>query len=113
MGGAVAIGRAYYMLMDHPYAWSYIFWFSVVLNINLAMMNMLPLPVLDGGHITMAIGEWVRGKPLNGKILEWVQAGCAYMLMALMLYTLLKDIGDIVNKPKKQEIKLDWKAKNQ
>jgi regulator of sigma E protease len=113
MGGAVAIGRAYYLLMDHPYAWSYIFWFSVVLNINLAMMNMLPLPVLDGGHITMAIGEWVRGKPLSGKFLEWMQAGCAYLLMALMVYTLLKDVGDIVNKPKNQEIKLDWKAKSQ
>jgi regulator of sigma E protease len=36
-----------------------------MLNVNLALLNLLPFPVLDGGHITMALLEWVRRKPLN------------------------------------------------
>jgi regulator of sigma E protease len=37
-----------------------------LLNVNLALLNMLPLPVLDGGHITLAILEGIRRKPVTG-----------------------------------------------
>jgi membrane-associated protease RseP (regulator of RpoE activity) len=54
MSGPVGVGRLYYKLFQHPDGWRLVLWFSVVFNINLAILNMMPFPVLDGGHITMA-----------------------------------------------------------
>ncbi|HSY42496.1 MAG TPA: RIP metalloprotease RseP, partial [Candidatus Acidoferrum sp.] len=54
LGGAVMIIRVYYNLFQDDDGWRRVLWFSVVLNVNLALLNMLPLPVLDGGHITLS-----------------------------------------------------------
>ena len=50
LGGAVMIIRLYSNLLDSDYGWRRVIWFSVVLNVNLALLNLLPFPVLDGGH---------------------------------------------------------------
>lgn len=47
---------------------------SVVLNVNLAVLNILPLPVVDGGHVVMNTIELVFRRPLNVKVLEFVQS---------------------------------------
>ena len=54
LSGPVGIGRIYYLLFqsDHGLA-QLALWFSVILNVNLAILNMLPIPVLDGGHIVL------------------------------------------------------------
>jgi regulator of sigma E protease len=65
MGGPVTIVRTYMTILQNPEAWRWVLWFSVFLNVNLAVMNMLPFPVLDGGHITMAIIEWIRRRPIE------------------------------------------------
>ena len=65
MGGPVMMMRIYYMLFEQPEGWKLALWFSVLLNVNLALLNMLPLPVLDGGHITLALIEAARRKPVN------------------------------------------------
>ena len=65
------VGRLYYKLFQHPDGWRLVLWFSVVFNINLAILNMMPFPVLDGGHITMAAAEAIRRKPPQGRILEY------------------------------------------
>ncbi|MGB3121584.1 MAG: site-2 protease family protein [Verrucomicrobiales bacterium] len=94
LSSAVGIMRLYYRLFEHPDGWRLVLWFSVILNVNLAVLNLLPLPVLDGGHITMALIEKVRGRPLTGKPVEWIQSGFAIMLFSLMIVLVLKDIGD-------------------
>lgn len=93
MSSAIGIISIYHQLFSIENGWRLILWFTVVLNINLAILNMLPLPVLDGGHITMAVIEGVRRKPLRGKILEYVQAGFAIMLLSFMFWVMLKDVG--------------------
>ncbi len=95
MSGPVGIGRVYYNLLQDPQALLQILWFSVVLNVNLALMNMLPFPVLDGGHITMAIAEAIRRKPLHSRLLEIVQTACALMLFGFLIFVTLKDTGDM------------------
>ena len=45
--------------------------FLVMLNINLAILNLLPVPVLDGGHIMMAILERIRRRPLDVRVVEY------------------------------------------
>ena len=76
-------------------------WFSVILNVNLALLNMLPLPVLDGGHITLAIVEGIRRKPVNAKALEWVQTACALLIMGFMLFVTFFDVQDVFGGGKK------------
>ncbi|MEP6822241.1 MAG: RIP metalloprotease RseP [Chthoniobacterales bacterium] len=94
LSGPVGIGRIYYLLFQSERGWQLALWFSVILNVNLAILNMLPIPVLDGGHIVLAIIESIRRKPVNIKILEFVQTGCAVLIIGYMAYVSFFDIGD-------------------
>jgi len=67
-------------------------WLAVVLNINLALFNLLPLPVLDGGHIVFALIEAIRRKPINARIVHVVTTGFAALLIGFMLYITFNDI---------------------
>jgi regulator of sigma E protease len=66
--------------------------FMVLLNISLAMINLLPLPVLDGGHIAMSLLEWVRRRPLNVKFVEYATTVFAVVLISFMLYVTFFDL---------------------
>jgi regulator of sigma E protease len=102
MSGMVGIARVYYNLFEQPNALLWIFSFSVMLNINLAIMNMLPFPVLDGGHITMGLWELITRRVPKGTILELVQQGCVMLLLGFMAWVTLKDVGDLFGKGGKQ-----------
>lgn len=93
--GPVGIGRLYHSMLSSEHGWRYALWFSVFFNVNLALLNMLPLPVLDGGHIVLAILEWIRRRPINLKLLEIVQTGCALLLIGYMLYVTFFDVMDL------------------
>ncbi|HQU09069.1 MAG: hypothetical protein B7X06_01965, partial [Verrucomicrobia bacterium 21-51-4] len=66
--------------------------FTVLLNINLAVLNLLPIPVLDGGHILFATIARVRGRPLNRLFIAKLQGVFMLMLFALMLYVSFFDV---------------------
>jgi len=66
--------------------------FLVLLNINLAMINLLPLPVLDGGHIVMSLLEWIRRRPLNVRFVEYTTTVFAVLLISFMLYVTYYDL---------------------
>jgi len=59
-------------------------------------MNLLPFPVLDGGHILLAIIEWICGHPIHQKTLEIVQTTFAMLLIGTMLYISFYDVSDLV-----------------
>ena len=67
--------------------------FLVMLNINLAIINLLPIPVLDGGHILMAIIEKIFRRPLSIRFVEYTTTGFAVLLIGFMLYITV--FGDI------------------
>ena len=94
LGGAVMILRVYSNLFDDENGWRRVLWFSVILNVNLALLNLLPLPVLDGGHITLALVEAARRRPVSGRLLEKIQSAFAALLIAFMLYIAFYDAGD-------------------
>jgi regulator of sigma E protease len=94
MGGPLTIVRVYTNILSNEEAFRWVLWFSVFLNINLAVMNLLPLPVLDGGHITMALIEWIRRRPINVRVLEYVQSACVLLVLAFFIVVTLKDVGD-------------------
>jgi regulator of sigma E protease len=94
LGGAVMIIRVYSNLFQDDDGWRRVLWFSVILNVNLALLNLLPLPVLDGGHILLSLVEAVRRRPVSAKLLEKIQSGFAALLIAFMIYIAFFDAGD-------------------
>jgi len=94
LGGAVMIIRVYSNLFQDEDGWRRVLWFSVILNVNLALINLLPLPVLDGGHITLSLIEWIRRRPVSAKILNSIQYGFMVLLIGFMVYIAFFDTGD-------------------
>ncbi|HET6409360.1 MAG TPA: RIP metalloprotease RseP [Chthoniobacteraceae bacterium] len=103
LSGPVGIMNLYYKIFESPDGWQLALWFSVVLNVNLALLNLLPIPVLDGGHITLAIIEGIRKRPINVRVLEFVQTGCALLIIGFMLYVTFYDVLDLPWKRQKAE----------
>jgi regulator of sigma E protease len=102
LGGAVMIIRVYKNLFENEDGWRLVLWFSVIMNVNLALLNLLPLPVLDGGHITLALIELVRRRPVSGKILNYIQTGFAVALITFMIFIAFFDTGDWVRAARKE-----------
>jgi len=95
LSGPVGIWNIYLRLFEAEGGWKLALWFSVILNVNLAILNMLPIPVLDGGHIVLALIESVRRKPVNMKVLEVVQTSCTIIIINYMLYITFFDVQDL------------------
>ncbi len=66
--------------------------FTALLSINLAILNLLPIPILDGGHLFFALIEAVRGKPVSLKKREVAQQVGLVLLVALMIFAFYNDI---------------------
>ncbi len=102
LSGPVGIGHIYYLLFTSERGWQLALWFSVILNVNLAIMNMLPIPVLDGGHIVLALVESVRRRPVNMRVLEVIQTSCAALIIGFLVYVSFFDIGDFFGRQREK-----------
>lgn len=70
--------------------------FMAFISINLAIFNLLPIPVLDGGHLLFLALEGIRGKPVSLNVrLRFTQVGLA-MLLALVVFVVFNDVARIV-----------------
>ena len=67
--------------------------FVLLITVNLGVLNLLPLPVLDGGHVVLLIAEGIRRKPLPEKFLLWYQRIGLIFLLALFAFVMLNDVG--------------------
>lgn len=67
--------------------------FAAFLSINLGLINLLPVPVLDGGHFVTLAVEGLRGKPLNKNHLQFIQMIGFALLMMLFLLATYKDLA--------------------
>jgi regulator of sigma E protease len=66
-----------------------------LLSINLAILNFLPIPALDGGHMVFLIAEAVRGKPINEEIQARLTMVGVLGLLSLMVFVLINDYLNI------------------
>lgn len=67
--------------------------FLAYLSISLGVLNLLPIPVLDGGHLLFYLIEWARGRPLSDRVQGWgVQIGIS-LVVGVMLLALINDLG--------------------
>jgi regulator of sigma E protease len=67
----------------------------VFINVNLAILNILPIPVLDGGHMMFATIEKLSGKPIPLAILERTQVLFVVLIFSFMLYVTFFDVRRI------------------
>ncbi|NQU87995.1 MAG: RIP metalloprotease RseP [Mariniphaga sp.] len=88
LGGFITIGSIF------PGVWDwYSFWkMTAFISIILAIMNLLPIPALDGGHVMFTLYEMISGRKPNEKFLEYAQIVGMVILLALVLYANANDI---------------------
>lgn len=83
-GQSVRLGLAYYL------------GFLAVVSISLGVLNLLPLPVLDGGHLMYYLFEGVTGKPVSGLWLERLQRGGVALMLMMMSLALYNDVARLM-----------------
>lgn len=71
---------------------SFVFFIALV-SLNLAVINLLPVPVLDGGHLMFYAIEAVRRRPVDPQVMEWAFRGGLAAVLALMLMVTFNDLG--------------------
>lgn len=72
-----------------------VLWLIAMLSANLGLVNLLPIPMLDGGHLLFYTAEALRGRPLAEKVQAWGYRLGTALLVTLMLFTLLNDVRKI------------------
>ena len=74
------------------YGWIDLVWFLALINVNLAIFNVLPIPVLDGGHMLFATISKITGRPLPRRIMEGAYTACIVMLLSFVVYVSFFDV---------------------
>ena len=64
-------------------------------SINLGFINLLPVPMLDGGHLFFYAVEAVRRRPLSARALDWAFRGGLAVILALVVFTTFNDLGSL------------------
>jgi regulator of sigma E protease len=88
LGGFITIGSIFPGVWDWQRFWD----LTAFLSIILAVMNILPIPALDGGHVLFLLFEVVTGKKPSDKFLEYAQIAGMILLLALLLYANGNDV---------------------
>ena len=93
VGSFITIGSIF------PGTWNWqIFWnLTAFLSVMLAVLNILPIPALDGGHILFTLYEMITGKKPSDKFLEYAQTVGMLLLLGLMILAFGNDIFRLFN----------------
>jgi regulator of sigma E protease len=70
--------------------------FLTLLSANLAIINFLPIPALDGGHMVFLTWEWIRGKPVDPNTQGYLTAGALVGLLLLMVVATVSDVQKLI-----------------
>ncbi|MBI2813394.1 MAG: RIP metalloprotease RseP [Opitutae bacterium] len=107
LSGPLGIGRGFWNAGQSDFPFRYALWFAVLINVNLAIFNLLPIPVLDGGHMLLATITKLRGRPLPANFILSTQSVFMVLLLMMVLYvTIFGDIRRLVS-----DFKADTQAK--
>lgn len=91
IGGPVMIFVSYWYIVKTSLMLA--IWFTGLLNVNLAILNLLPIPVLDGGHVCFALLEMIRRKPLHPRFVNALVNGFAFALICLIVLLSVRDVN--------------------
>jgi len=90
LGGPILIAKIAGERMEA--GWVSFLYFMAVLSVNLGILNLLPIPILDGGHLVYFTVEGILRKPLNPKIIEILQQVGLVLLVTLMVFVFYNDL---------------------
>ncbi|WP_372366968.1 RIP metalloprotease RseP [Candidatus Uabimicrobium sp. HlEnr_7] len=90
LGGPVTIFAASHTYLE--LGMGRFIYFLALVSINLAIINLLPIPVLDGGHLILTAAEKINGKPLSQRTLIWINHAGFLFLLFLIIYVTANDI---------------------
>jgi regulator of sigma E protease len=90
LGGPIKIAK--YSGEQLSLGWLSFASFAALISINLAFINFLPIPGLDGGHLVFYAAEALRRKPLDARSQEWAYRAGMALVLALMVFVTLNDI---------------------
>ena len=71
-------------------------WFMMIISLNLGLINLFPIPMLDGGHLLLNLIEFVKGSPLEKKSLEIIHTFGLIILLSLMVFATYNDVLRII-----------------
>ena len=91
MGGPLKVAQ--YSGQQASLGWLAFLWFMTIISINLGFINLLPIPLLDGGHLLFYTIEGIRRKPLKPEAQEWAFRTGLAALLALMIFVTLNDLA--------------------
>jgi regulator of sigma E protease len=90
LSGPVGIARGFHAMAQID--WRLLLWFTIMVNVNLALMNLLPVPVLDGGHIVFAALAKLRGRSLPIAFMQKLTTVFMAGLLMMILYVSSYDV---------------------
>lgn len=96
LGGPIRIAELAGQQMEA--GWINLFYFMGLLSVNLGILNLLPIPVLDGGHLVFLTIEGVRRRPLSDWAMEASQKVGIFLLLSLMVFVFYNDILRLVQR---------------
>ncbi len=67
--------------------------FLALISVNLGVLNLMPVPILDGGHLVYLAIEKLRGRPLSPRVMEWTQSIGLALIIALMVFAFYNDLS--------------------
>ena len=90
MGGIITISRISYS--EAEAGWKRLFYFLCLLSINLAFLNALPIPPLDGGHLLFLIVEGIKRSPVSDRVLGYSQMVGVVLILSLVIFVTYNDL---------------------
>jgi regulator of sigma E protease len=93
LGGPIKIAK--YSGEQFSLGWEDFISFAALISINLAFINLLPIPGLDGGHLAFYAAETVRRKPLSARSQEWAIRTGVVLVLTLMVFVTVNDVASL------------------
>ena len=82
LGGFISMGK----MFPDTFDWEHFWILTATISVILAFMNILPIPMLDGGYVVFLLYEMVRGKPVPDKVQQYAQSIGMFIILGLLLF---------------------------
>ena len=108
LSGPVGIVRIFHATAQSDFR--LVLWFTILVNVNLAIFNLLPIPVLDGGHMLFATIGRLRGRALPASFIMTTQSVFIVLLFSLILYVSFFDVRRLVRDARSERVETQQPA---